>query len=134
MTEPQPIRFEVDSSKQLRLAIFSGVITESILFQAYEQLLSAPDYEPTLDDLVDMRGVERLGISSQAVRHLVGLFAQPESQAANKLAIVASAAHIFGMARMYEILSSNTSEQIQVFRDLREAEHWLNIVPADETQ
>jgi hypothetical protein len=31
------------------------------------------------------------------------------------------------MARMYEILSSDTPEQIGVFRDYKEAERWLGI-------
>lgn len=134
MTELQPISFEVNISHRLRRATFSGVITEPVLFHTYEQLLSEPDYDPTLNDLVDMRGVERLEVSSQGVRQLVGLFAQPETQSTNKLAIVAPESYIFGMARMYEILSSDTSEQIQVFRDLRDAERWLGLAHPDEPQ
>lgn len=134
MSEQQPIRFEVDTAQRLRKAIFKGEITEAALFHSYTQLLSQPDYDPTLNDLVDLREVERLEVSSRGIRQLVELFAQPESQSANKLAIVAPESHIFGMARMYEILSSDTSEQIQVFRDLRDAENWLGIVSSDEAQ
>ena len=111
------------------------MITEAILFGAYQKLVSEPDYDPTLNDLVDMRAVERLEVSSRAVRQLAEMFTDPELQSTNKLAIVASANYIFGMARMYEILSSETAEQIQVFRDLETAERWLDLkTEEDELQ
>lgn len=133
MAQLQPISFDIDITHRLRRAIFQGVITEPILFQTYTQLLSEPDYDPTLDDLVDMSLVERLEVSSRGIRQLVELFADPAAApAANKLAIVSAKDHIFGMARMYEILSSNTLEQIQVFRNLKEAERWLGILSDDD--
>lgn len=131
MTEQQSIKFEVDIAQRLRKAIFKGEITEAVLFHSYQQLLSEPDYDSTLDDLVDLREVGRFDVSSEGIRQLVELFAQPESQSTNKLAIVAPESHVFGMARMYEILSSDTPEQIQVFRNLKDAECWLGIAPTD---
>jgi len=132
MIESQPISFEIDFSQRLKRAVFNGVITEEVLFHSYEKLLSEPDYDPTLNDLVDMRAVERLEASSKSVRRLVELFSQPELMSTNKLAIVAPESYIFGIARMYEIMSSETTEQIQVFRDMKDAENWLGILPAGE--
>ena len=134
MSELQPIKFEIDLSRGLRRATFSGVITESILLQTYNQLLSDQGYDPTLNDLVDMRDIERLEISAEGVRKLVSIFSNPGMVAANRLAIVAPMSHVFGLSRMYEIMSSETSEQIEVFRDLKEAEEWLGIETADGSE
>ena len=120
-----PITFEVDHAHRIRRAIYRGVITEPILLGAYEELISDPGYDLTLNDLVDMRAVSRLEVGPDAVRQLVDLFAHPGAGATNRCAIVAATDHIFGMARMYELLSSNSTEQIHVFRDIESAEQWL---------
>lgn len=119
------ITFEIDAARRIRRQVFKGVITEAVLFAAYNDLVSQPDFDPSMADLADMREVERLDLSTKAVKQLVSLFEAPELQSESKLAIVAASDHVFGMARMYEILSSNTSEHIQVFRDMAQAEAWL---------
>ena len=120
------ITFEIDLARRIRRQVFRGVITEAILFSAYNDLISQPDFDPTMADLADMTQVERLEISTKAVRQLVSMFEAPELQSDSKLAIVAASDHVFGMARMYETLSSHTSEHIRVFRDMAEAEAWLD--------
>jgi hypothetical protein len=121
------ISFNVDADKRLRIATFEGIVTEPILFSSYQDLLSDPAYDPTLNDLADMRAVERMEVRRPAVLQLVAMFSSPDAIAATKLAIVAPSSHVFGMARMYEILSSDTPEQIVVFRDYDEAERWLGV-------
>ncbi len=119
------ITFEIDEARRIRRQIFKGVITEPVLFAAYNELVSQSDFDPSMADLADMTQVERLDLSTKAVKQLVSMFEAPELQSNSKLAIVAASDHVFGMARMYEILSSNTSEHIRVFRDMAEAEAWL---------
>lgn len=120
------IRFHVDEPRRTRVAVFEGVVDDAELLGSYGGLVATPDYDPTLDDLVDMRGVERLEVSTEAVRRLVGMFTplDPED-VSTRLAIVAPRDDVYGMARMYEILRSDAPEQIRVFRHRAEAEAWL---------
>jgi hypothetical protein len=121
------IHFKVDNRTRTRVASFEGEVNDEDLLGAYERVLAEPDYDPTLDDLVDLRGVMRLDVSSDAVRRLVALFTPLDDLGIrNKLAIVAPTTYVFGMARMYEILRSDSPEQICVFRDMSEAERWLS--------
>lgn len=120
------IHFEVDGPRRTRVAIFEGIVTDTELLGSYGSLVQEPDYDPTLDDLVDMRGVQRLEVSTEAVRRLVDLFTPIDPEGVTtRLAIVAAKDETFGMARMYEILRSDAPEQIRVFRHRAEAEAWL---------
>lgn len=127
MHPTEPITFAVDPGSRVRRATYRGVVTEPALLSAYERLLSDPGYDPTMSDLVDLRAVERLEVGSECLRMLVDMFARPGATTATRLAIVAPVDYVFGMARMYELLSSDTPEQIHVFRDLDAAERWLGI-------
>ena len=132
MSDFQPIRFEIDTANRLRRAIFTGLITEPILLQSYTELLSDIDYDSTLNDLVDMTNVERLEVAGSGVRDLVDMFTKSGAVSSTKLALVAPLSHVFGLSRMYEMMSEGTSEQIQVFSDLKEAEEWLGIAPSNK--
>lgn len=120
------IRFEIDPAHRIRVAHFEGVVSDEELLGSYGALVARPDYDATLDDMVDMGAVDRLEVSSDTVRRLVSMFTPMDSdQVVTRLAIVAPKDHVFGMARMYEILRSDAPEQIRVFRDRDEARRWL---------
>jgi len=122
------ISFSIDSVHRTRIATFTGVVDDAQLAEAYGGLLSQPDYDASLDDLADMRSVERLEVSTHMVRQLVDMFTPIDTLGlTTRLAIVASRDHVFGMARMYEILRSDAPEQIRVFRDYDEAIGWLGL-------
>jgi hypothetical protein len=120
------IRFEVDAARRTRVARFSGVVDDHELLGSYAGLVEEPGYDPTLNDLVDMTAVDRLDVSTAAVRQLVSMFTPLDhAGVVTRLAIVAPRDHVFGMARMYEILRSDAPEMIAVFRDMDEAQRWL---------
>jgi hypothetical protein len=120
------IRFELDMQRRTRVARFTGVVDDQELLGSYAGLVEQPDFDPSLNDLVDMTGVERLDVSTAAVRQLVSMFTPlDQADVVTRLAIVAPRDHVFGMARMYEILRSDAPEMIAVFRDMDEAQRWL---------
>lgn len=123
---PSSIQFTLDGPRRLRTATFSGVVGEADLISAYAQLMQDPGFDPTIDDLVDLRGVERLDVSSDAVRRIVDMFSPlNDMEIHNRLAIVAPRDELFGMARMYQILRSEAPEETQVFRSYEDAAAWL---------
>lgn len=126
-TSRSPIEFSIDRDAGVRVAAFRGVVTDADLMQAYESLLGDPQYDPTLHDLVDMSGVERLEVSAKAIRELVKRYARvDELGIRTRLAIVAPSDVAFGVARMYEMLrGDDVPEEIHVFRAIAEAQAWL---------
>ncbi|HYW32719.1 MAG TPA: hypothetical protein VE869_14565 [Gemmatimonas sp.] len=94
---------------------------------AYAELLSAPDYDATADDLVDLRGVTHLGVTPEGLRGIMSMFTPiDELGIATRLAIVAPTDAVYGVSRMYELLRGDgVPEEIRVFRDLNAALQWL---------
>ena len=120
------IRFSIDADVRTRVAEFTGTVDDAELLGSYAELTTNPDYDESLDDLVDLRGLERLDVSSESIRRLVSMFTPLDGVAPNtRLAIVAPRDDVFGMARMYQILRSDAPEEIAVFRDRAEADAWL---------
>lgn len=124
------IRFRVDAAHGVRIAEFLGVVDDDDLLGSYGRLVEEPGYDPTLHDLADMRRIERLDVSSTALRRLVEMFAPLESRDhPTRLAIVAPKDHVYGLSRMYEMLSADTPEDIRVFREYGPAATWLGLDP-----
>jgi hypothetical protein len=121
------IRFEVDRERGIRHALFEGTVGDDELLGAYGALIEEPDYDPTLDDLVDLRIVGRLDVSTPALRQLIAAFAPIDLQGIpTRCALVAGSTFTFGMSRMYELLrGDDTPEEIRVFDDYEEALTWL---------
>jgi hypothetical protein len=126
MEQESNITFEVDKAARLRVTRAYGVITDEILFDAFERLIADSDYDHTLNELLDLRGVEQLSITLSAVDRLETLFESTKLKAHNKVAIVAASTHVYGMARMYG-LRSWKSELFMVSRNLEEAQKWVGI-------
>jgi hypothetical protein len=126
------IRFSVDPRTRTRTARYSGVITEEELLTTYATLVADPGYDPTFDDLVDLREVERLELSAAAIRQLATMFVPLDAVSGHtRTAIVAASDAVFGMSRMYEMLRGDeVPEEIRVFRSYEEATAWLADRPA----
>ena len=120
------IQFHVDPVHRMRIATFEGTVDDAQLLRSYTELTSAPDYDPTLSDLVDMSRVQRLDVSSEAVRRLVDMYSLVDpDDVVQRTAIVAAQDHVFGMARMYQILREGAPDIIRIFRDRDEAIRWV---------
>ena len=120
------IDFSFDATLRARVATYTGRVDDRELLETYTALLTAADYDTTLNDLVDLTSIENLEVSSDALRELVRVF-QPIDPylSGRRRAIVAPSDSVYGMARMYEILRSDSPEEIRVFRSLDAARDWL---------
>ena len=126
------IRFTMDPASRIRVAEFSGRVNAEELLSSYSALIAAVDYDPTVDDLVDMRAVEHLELGADAVQRLVSLFIPLDGTAPpTRLAIVAPSDELFGMARMYQILRTDAPGEIEVFRDRVDADRWIGLLPVE---
>ena len=122
-----PITYTFDPPGQRVILVLSGLITDRDLFSAYEALYSDPEHRVGMDELADCRAVERLDVTTGGLVSLAAATARLLDGHAQtwRVAIVAPADVVFGTARMYESFRAESPEQVQVFRDRREAEEWL---------
>lgn len=119
-----PIRYRIDPKRGLVLTTATGVLTDDELLAHKRKLRADPDFRPDMCELSDVRQVTRLEVTPQGVQQFVEQDKSSE-QPNYRLAIVARADVVFGMARMYQTLTEKSGTQVGVFRDLETAEAWL---------
>jgi hypothetical protein len=131
-----PITITVNAAERVRYSVFSGDITDHELVAAFKHSVDGPDFDPTLNGLVDLRGAARLDVSTSGIWALAQVVGPGDRAAhARRVAIVAGTDFQFGMARMAATLLSTggLSTEYQAFRDLGEARAWLGLAPKVET-
>ena len=114
-------------SRPLIVTTGVGVVTDEELFAHWEKGYADCQLPWGTPELVDLRAVERLEVTSDGLRQLVALDAKYalQQRVPPKLAIVASSDLVYGMFRMCEALLHQDPNCVGVFRDLLGAEEWL---------
>ncbi len=128
MPESPKISFSYNPVARRRIATFTGRVEDADLIGAYAELLRDLDYDHGADDLVDLRAIEHFGVTQAGLENIMALFAPVDQLGIpTRLAIVAPADEVYGVSLMYQTLrGDDVPEQISVFRDMGEAEEWLN--------
>ncbi len=119
-----PITYEIDATRNLiRTTCFGHVRLPDVMahFDALQRDPNRPDRLDVLLDLRDMAAPPEAP-QLQAVADRVSLV---EGLVFGACAIVANKESMFGMARMFEVLARAHFAAIKTFRDLAEAEEWL---------
>lgn len=124
-----PISITIDGAAQRRISVLAGVIDDEELVEAFGALLASPDYDPTLDDLVDACGVVRVAVTPDGVREVARLVATMDAvNPGTRVAIVAPGGAAYVMARLFGFYreAQGAPAEHGVFRDLDEAHAWLD--------
>lgn len=128
-----PIRYRIDKQRRLVLTTATGVLTDEELLDHKRALIVDPEFEPGMRELSDTRTIERLSVTPAGVRKMVALDQDHADRLGDyRLAIVAPADASFGTARMYQMLTEANVQNIGVFRQMEEAEKWLELASAGD--
>jgi hypothetical protein len=121
-----PIQYVIDGIHQRVLTHADGLVT----FQDLNQHLDAEERDRGLGlhELFDARGATT-NVTAEQVRMLVQRAADTLRRIpVGPTAIVATDDVVFGMARMYAILTEEAGARVEVFRDVESANRWLQEV------
>ena len=122
-----PFSIEIDAVKRRILTCCTGHITGDDLFEYYEKLRKTPGFSPRMDELFDLSDVGSIDLTSADIvsfsRHTQPSTRQGETV---RVAVVAPTDLAFGLSRMYELLQSDSVNDLQVFRDQALAVAWLD--------
>jgi hypothetical protein len=124
-----PISFKIYEDREFFLSTWSGVISDSDLLSSYKQLLEDDNFQPGFHELIDLRNTQTIDATAEGYRQLSTMveghvFGQCDGF---KTAVIAPKDHLFGMSRMYEMISDGNTETVMVFKDPNEAVKWLGI-------
>jgi len=118
---------DIDKGTALRRHKVIGKLSKNKLLESLGKLYTAPDFQPDMDVLWDLREADLSVFSTvdiELVRDFVG--ARWGTGGSSRAALVVSRDVDFGLSRMFEmLLESHTTSKVQVFRDMDEALEWL---------
>lgn len=121
-----PISYRIDPQRNLIFTTATGILTDDDILELKRQLTADPEFKPGMRELSDVRAVTDLRVTTQGVRRMVNQDAKQSSTLDEyRLAIVAGSGEVFGMARMYQMLTENNLPHVAVFRDYDTAARWI---------
>jgi hypothetical protein len=124
--EAAAVTYRLDAERRLLVATLAGVVTGDDLDQFARAIQQDPAYDPSWPALVDASTLNPSGISTEMLRARAAV---PKPNPI-RIAVVAPADVVFGLARMFQMMSEGYGNQIEVFRGAREAMAWLG-APGD---
>jgi hypothetical protein len=114
---------------------FTGedVFSSRDLMESIKQVTAHPDFQPDYDHLVDLRDVTSFEPDSGDIRKRSQQDRENIRLDTSRIAIVATSNVVFGMSRMYETFMEGADVTVRTFRDMAEAEAWLDLEAAATT-
>ena len=108
--------------------VFEGRVTNEELLDYQQRLAADPDFRPTMNHVIDTRGVTDVSVTALGVR----IVATPSIFApGSRRAIIASGANPLrygdGYLRMFEALRSQSGEDIKIFSTVEDVHRWLGL-------
>jgi hypothetical protein len=126
-----PWKSTIDPHLRLVYTRVSGTLTMAGAVQHQKEVLSEPDFDPTFAQILDLRDVDEVRLSTNEMRTLASskIFA-PTS----RRALVATQPSTFGLARIYGVYREDaTGTDVAVVKSVGEAYEWVGITPDSET-
>lgn len=113
----------------VRFHTVTGELTVKELLSFLRDIYGAPDFDPNLDSLWDLREADLTTFSFEEAKYVAdfvsGSLGSAESR---RWAFVVKEDSHYGLVRMYEKLMSNRSSgTVMVFRDMDKAREWLGL-------
>lgn len=124
------ISYRIDPDQGIVLTEASDVLTVRELMAHKQALLNDPQFRPGLKELSDVRQVDQLAVTPDDLRALAAFDHKHAAVLSeHKLALLVPNDYVFGMARMYQLLSESGGDNVMVFREEGEARRWLELPP-----
>jgi ABC-type transporter Mla MlaB component len=124
-----PITFYEDRAADVRLTTLTGAVTDTELLDAYARVLASPEFDPRLDVLVDLSGIDRADVTVEGLGVVAGFVAAATAELRRRprVALVAPAAPLRQLAEQYVVAAEREHARLEyrVFEDTAAARAWL---------
>ena len=126
----------VSEADRVRHTVGTGVLSDRDFVDCYGAMVADPAYDPSLDQLVDLTGVERLEVTSVGASELGDLMTLSDALIPEgirpKVALVASSDEGIAILWLYRSVREHAGSPVQfaIFRSLGDARSWLGLPSA----
>src|SRR4030095_9983524 len=124
-----PASYHIDVRAGVVFTVFEGRVTNEELLEYQQRRAADPDFQPTMNNIIDTRGVTDVSVTALGVR----IVAAPSIFApGSRRAIIASGTspayrNREGYLRMCEALRHQSGEDIKFFSTVEDAHRWLGL-------
>lgn len=121
-----PLTYRIDSDAGLLIVIGEGRITQAERIDAINGWFGDPAFRPGLNTLCDFSATTSTPTMPE-LREIITLVDRHTAKIGRKkLAVIATRAVTFGVARQFQILADSGPLNVSVFKDRRAALGWLH--------
>lgn len=121
-----PLTYRIDHDAGLLIVIGEGSITQAERIEAINGWLRDPAFRPGLNTLCDFSATTSTPTMPE-LRQIVALVDRYATTIGKKkLAVIATRAVTFGVARQFQVLADSGPLNVSVFKDRRAALGWLH--------
>ena len=104
-------------------AVFEGHVTNEELLGHQQRLAADPDFRPTMNHVIDTRGVTDASVTAFGLRLLTS---RSNLGPGSRRAIIAGDASS-SYVRMFQALRSQSGADIKIFSTVEDAHRWLGL-------
>lgn len=119
------VTFELAEAECLLRITLDGRVTNAILLDVWSKATQIAAALPPSKTIVDLSGIKQLEVTSDLVASLARV--KPVRPRDYLEVFVAPTEVVFGMSRMFQILSEPTRHNLQIVRTMREAYDFLGL-------
>jgi hypothetical protein len=121
-----PLTYRIDSDAGLLVVIGEGSITQAERIDTINGWLCDPAFRPGLNTLCDFSDTTSTPTMPE-LREIITLVDRNAAKIGKKkLAVIATRAVTFGVARQFQVLADSGPLSVSVFKDRRAALGWLH--------
>jgi hypothetical protein len=115
--------FEFDPVNKILRCCRRGRVTDALIFEVYSEAQRLLESRAPCRGIDDLSGVTEFAVSTETIKKLADKSAFSVLEV---LVVVAPQAHLYGLSRMYSILTEAT-RRVQVVRTMEEAYSLLGV-------
>jgi hypothetical protein len=120
-----PASYRIDLSAGIVFTVFEGRVTSEDLLNHQRRLSADPNFRPTMNRVIDFRGVTDPAVTAFGVRTVA---TRRNFAAGSRCAIIAGGASSYdAYVRMFQTLRSQRGEDIKIFSTVEDAQRWLGL-------
>jgi hypothetical protein len=118
-----PVSYRIDMRAGVVFTVFEGHVTNEELLGHQQRLAVDPDFRPTMNHVIDTRGVTSVSITALGLRLIT---TRSNLGPGSRRAIIegdASSSYV----RMFQTLRSQSGADIKIFSTVEDAHRWLGL-------
>ena len=127
------IEFRIDTEEGIVYTTVKGDLGVEDIIAALTEIITHEDFKPGMSGIFDLLASKWESDSDELRRIVRFILENADRIGPSRHAVVVGSDRAYGMSRMFEVFSEETTVDVRIFRDLNEARKWI-LEGADEEE